>query len=140
MMRVTGAACLAALGLLAVGAAAPAQAPAQPPAALALLETGLWELRDLEASAPPARLCISDLRQLLQPVQPEPLCKHFIAEDGGGRTAVAYDCAARGRGRTSLRVETPRLLQIDSQGVVDGRPFDMRYEARRLGTCKAASR
>ncbi len=136
MMRMMGAAGLAALGLLVAGTAAPAQAPV----ALAPLETGLWELRDLETSAPPARLCISNLLQLLQPVQPEPLCRHFIAENEGSRATVAYDCAARGRGRTSLRVETPRLLQIDSQGVADGRPFDMRYEARRLGACKTASR
>lgn len=138
MMRLSGAAGFAALVLLGVGMPAPAQAPA--PAALAALETGLWEFREIGRSTPPLRRCVSDLRQLLQPMLPTPICKQFTAENGGQQTAVTYDCAARGQGRTALRVETPRLVRIDSQGVADGHPFAVRYEARRLGACSAASR
>lgn len=134
----SGAAGLTALMLLGAGAEAPAQAPA--PSALASLEPGLWELKEIGKDSPPTRICITDLRQLLQPRMPAPLCKQFIAENRSDRTAVAYDCAAGGQGRTTLRVETPRLVQLDSQGVANGQPFSMRIEARRVGACTAASR
>jgi hypothetical protein len=138
MTRLGGLAACAVLVLLGVGAEAPAQAPA--PTALAPLETGLWEFKELEGSSHATRLCVTDLRQLLQPLQPTPLCKQFTAENDGDHAAVAYDCAARGQGRTSLRVETARLVQIDSQGIAGGRPFSVRYEARRLGACTSALR
>jgi hypothetical protein len=138
MMRMSRAAGLAALVLLGAGVGAPAQAPA--PTALAPLETGLWEFRDLDRPGQTTRICITDLRELLQPQQPTPLCRHFIGENERDHVAVAYDCAAGGQGRTSLRVETARLVQIDSQGISGGRPFALRYEARFIGACVAASR
>jgi|EndMetStandDraft_4_1072995.scaffolds.fasta_scaffold242134_2 hypothetical protein len=138
MTRLGGLAAFAVLVLVGAGAEAPAQAPA--PAALAPLETGLWEFKEINSTSQPTRLCVTDLRQLLQPLQPTPVCKQFISENDGDHAAVAYDCAARGQGRTSLRVETARLVQIDSQGIAGGRPFAVRYEARRLGACTAAMR
>ncbi len=127
---------LAGLALLAVGA----QAKAPAPAALADLDAGLWELRAVGGGAGNTRLCVTDMRQLFQPLQPRPLCRHFLSENSGDHAAVTYDCAARGQGRTALRVETPRLVRIDSQGVADGQPFAVRYEARRLGACADARR
>jgi len=138
MTRLGGAASFAALVLLGIGAEAPAQAPA--PTALAPLETGLWEFKEIGRPSQPTRLCVTDVRQLLQPLQPTPVCKQFTAENADDHAAVSYDCAARGQGRTSLRVETARLVQIDSQGISAGRPFAVRYEARRLGACIAALR
>jgi hypothetical protein len=138
MTRLVGWAAFAVLVLLGAGAEAPAQAPA--PTVLASLETGLWEFKELSVASQPTRLCVTDVRQLLQPLQPTPVCKQFTAENDGDHAAVAYDCAARGQGRTSLRVETARLVQIDSQGVAGGRPFAARYEARRVGACTAALR
>jgi len=41
-----------------------------------------------------------------------------------------------GRGRTILRVETPRLVQIDSQGLHYGAPFALRAQARKTGPCQ----
>ncbi len=134
----TRAAGLAALVLLGAGVAAPAQGPA--PSALAPLETGLWEFKDIAPVSAPTRVCITDLRQLLQPRHPSPVCRQFISENRGDRAAVSYDCAGRGQGRTTLRVETPRLVQLDSQGVAAGQPFAARIEARRVGACTAASR
>jgi hypothetical protein len=138
MTRLGGAAAIAALVLLGAGVEAPAQAPA--PSALTPLEPGLWEFRDIGGSLPPSRVCVTDVRQLLQPLQPTPICRQFTSESSGDHAAVAYDCAAKGQGRTSLRVETTRLVQIDSQGISSGRPFAVRYEARRIGACTAASR
>ena len=48
---------------------------------------------------------------------------------------VNYTCPGIGRGRTTIRVETPRLVQIDSQGLDRGAPFALRAEARRIGPC-----
>ena len=42
---------------------------------------------------------------------------------------VNYVCPGMGRGRTILRVETPRLVQIDSQGLHNGAPFALRAQA-----------
>lgn len=154
MLRLSGAAVLAALVLLGTGGQVPAQPPAQPsgqapgqplagspaPTVLAPLEPGLWELKHVGASAPPARLCLTDLRQLFQPLHPAPLCRQFISENASDHAAVAYDCASRGQGRTTLRAETPRLVQIDSQGIAGGTPFSVRMEARRVGACTSASR
>jgi hypothetical protein len=48
---------------------------------------------------------------------------------------VSYVCPGMGRGRTLLRVETPRLVQIDSQGLANGAPFALRAVARKVGPC-----
>lgn len=139
MLRVSKAAGLAALVLLCAGVESAAQAPA--PEALASLEPGLWEFKELgRVTGGPERRCITSLRELFQPVQPRLACKHFVSENASDHAAVAYDCAARGQGRTALRVETPRLVRVDSQGVADGRPFAVRMEVRRIGACTAASR
>lgn len=141
MLRVSKAAGLAALVLLCAGVETSAQAPAPTPDALDALEPGLWEFKELgRAGGQPERRCVTSLRELLQPVQPRLSCRHFISENAADHAAVAYDCAARGQGRTALRVETPRLVRVDSQGVAEGRPFAVRMEIRRIGACQAASR
>lgn len=119
-------------------AAPPASAPpaAPQPRAARGLETGLWELRPLGGESAPFRLCLGDLRQLFQPMHPMPLCRHFVTEDVAERSTVSYDCVGRGQGRTTLRVETARLVQIESQGVSDGRPFSAVLEGRRVGVCQ----
>lgn len=104
-------------------------------AALDSLEPGEWELRSRDPSEPPIRVCAADLRQLLQPRHPGASCSRFVIEDGARRAVVTYDCVGSGRGRTSLRVETARLAQIDTQGVADGSPFALVAEARRVGAC-----
>lgn len=141
MLRVSKAAGLAALVLLCAGVGSRAQAPSPKPDALANIELGLWEFKEIGRGAGATeRRCLTSLRALLQPAQPRLTCKHFIAENGAAKAIVAYDCGARGQGRTALRVETPRLVSVDSQGVADGRPFSVRVEVRRIGACMAASR
>ena len=86
--------------------------------ALRALDTGQWEVRERGEDAHARRICVSDLRH------------------GAKAVSITYDCAAAGNGRTDLRVETDRLVQIRSQGVADGAPFAFDAEARRLGPCK----
>lgn len=114
---------------------------AQPPEleALSGLEQGEWELKEHGGASAPRRLCIGDAAQLLQPHHPGRQCKRFVLENSAQRVAVTYDCARAGQGRTALRVETARLVQIDSQGVSGGAPFAMTIEGRRVGACRATA-
>jgi len=125
---------MAAATASAAGAGAiPAAVPA--PQALQGLETGEWELRDRGEGAQTRKLCVSDLRQLLQVQHGRTLCRSFTISDSDHAVTVTYDCVAAGNGRTDLRVETTRLVQIRSQGVADGAPFAFAAEGRRIGAC-----
>ena len=97
------------------------------------LERGKWELR--ERSGQPQQICVPGGRQLIQLRHPGAQCSSFVIEDTASQVVVQYTCAGRGYGRTQIRRETNRLVQIDSQGVVDGYPFDVSAEARRVGPC-----
>jgi hypothetical protein len=123
----------AATASAAVTGAVPAAAPALQ--ALHGLETGEWELRDRGEGTQARKLCVSDLRQLLQVQHGRTLCRSFTVSDSDHAVTVSYDCAAAGNGRTDLRVETTRLVQIRSQGVADGAPFAFAAEGRRIGAC-----
>lgn len=103
--------------------------------ALRGLEAGEWELRGRGEGAQTRKLCVTDLRQLLQPQHPGPACRSFVVNDSAHAASVTYDCAAAGNGRTDLRIETSRLVQIRSQGVADGAPFAFAVEGRRIGAC-----
>jgi hypothetical protein len=50
---------------------------------------------------------------------------------------VHYTCPGSGHGRTTIRKETNRLVQIDTQGIASGSPFSRTFEARRGGSCSA---
>lgn len=142
MVRLCVNAAWAALALLGSSGMVAAQPPesAPTPDVLTALEPGLWEFKEVDRPGAPERRCIANLRDLFQPVQPRQACRHFLAENGPDHAAVAYDCAAQGRGRTTLRMETKRLLRIESQGIAEGRPFAVRLEARRIGACSATQR
>jgi hypothetical protein len=81
------------------------------------------------------RLCVASPAQLLQIRHRGNVCKSFTVADAGNVAVVTYDCGAAGGGRTDLRVETTRLVQIHSQGIEGGAPFDLSIEGRRVGDC-----
>ncbi|MCP1471596.1 hypothetical protein J3E64_003307 [Sphingobium sp. OAS761] len=124
----------AAVALMATGWPAVARAPQL--AAVRGLETGEWELRGRGRGAETRRLCISDPRQLLQVQHPGPLCRAFVIADSAQAVSVNYDCGDAGNGRSDLRVETGRLIQLRSQGISDGAPFAFAAEGRRIGACR----
>jgi hypothetical protein len=119
-------------GLVAV--AAPVFAFAVPNLeALSQLERGRWQLRD---SAGQSRsICLGSPSALVQLEHDGPSCSQEIVASGKGEATVQYVCPGRGYGHTSIRVETPRLARIDTQGLADGRPFSYRAEARKVGSC-----
>jgi hypothetical protein len=109
-------------------------AATQQPGPLAQVERGQWELRAASGAAIGA-VCLGDPLLLAQPLRtPQPCASEIVSSDGHVVT-VSYVCPGMGRGRTQLRVETPRLVQIDSQGLSDGAPFALRAQARRTGPC-----
>jgi hypothetical protein len=101
--------------------------------ALAQLERGKWQLSD--AAGEPRSICLGDPAALIQLEHGGISCEQEILASGKGGATVQYSCPGRGFGHTSIRIETPRLARIDTQGLVDGRPFSYRAEARKVGSC-----
>ena len=71
------------------------------------------------------QICLRDGRRLIQLRHPASTCNRLILADNPGEVVVQYTCPGRGFGRTAIRRETGRLVQIESQGVLDGLPFDV---------------
>lgn len=130
MMRIAGAAAAALLA-----GAAPAMGAGPSLAMLDRLEPGQWEIRAREAGAQPQRMCIAHGQQLIQLRHPGSQCERIVLEAGPGAVVVQYTCQGRGFGRTQIRLETARLVQIDSRGIAGGLPFEVTAEARRVGNC-----
>lgn len=119
--------------LLALALPASAQTPGL--AMLGQLERGAWQLRDREALLPTRTVCLGDARQLLQLQHPRGDCARYVIEDTANEVTVHYTCPTGGHGRTTVSRETNRLVQIDTQGIANGAPFSIAYEARRTGAC-----
>lgn len=104
---------------------------------LARLESGLWELRG-QGNAPIASICLGDRALLTQPRHGAAPCTRVVIAADARSATVHYTCPSAGFGRTTIRFETPRLVQIESQGVYRSGPFGLRAEARRVGPCRPA--
>ncbi len=128
-----------ALLVIAAGAgfAVPAAGQRQALAMLDQLESGRWELRPRDTRGPAEQVCLRDGRRLIQLRHPMANCQRLIVADGAAEVTVQYTCRGRGYGRTHIRRETGRLVQIESQGILDGLPFDFAAEGRRVGDCAA---
>ena len=104
-------------------------------AALAKIERGRWEVVRSGADKTPRSLCLGDPMLLTQLEHGPGACTRELVESADGGGTVQYRCAGRGFGHTRIRIETPRWVRVDTQGIVDGRPFAWRGEARRVGRC-----
>lgn len=111
--------------------AAPAQAPRF--AALAPVQQGQWVLRDTSGAR--SSVCVRDPASLFQMRHRGAQCSRFVIENGPSSATVHYTCPGSGHGRTTITVETPRLLRIESGGIEGGQPFAIELEARRSGAC-----
>ena len=114
-------------------------ADAPPMAALSRLEPGQWTLTAHDRHAPARTVCLGDSRVLLQLQHTGEVCSRFVIANDPNKTVVHYTCPGDGHGRTTIRVETPRLAQIESQGIDGREPFDWTLEARRTGSCQISS-
>jgi hypothetical protein len=121
------------VGLIATAADAPSLS------ALAQLQPGKWTLTSKDSDFAPRAICIGDPKVLIQIRHPVGTCNRFVVANDPKRAVVSYSCPGMGNGLTTVRVETPRLAQIETQGVAGGSPFDIAIEARRTGDCPALS-
>jgi hypothetical protein len=104
-------------------------------AALKGLERGRWQVRDLDSGQARPAVCLGNPAQFVQLEHEGGPCPTELIENGSVTATVQYSCSARGFGHTHVRVETPRLIRIDTQGLSKGRPFSYRLEAKRVGKC-----
>jgi hypothetical protein len=133
LMRFNRAFPLALLGAALVSVAAPAQGPTL--AMLDTLEKGNWELRERSGGGVVRSFCLGDARAFIQIQHSRGGCSRYVIADGADEVTVHYTCPGAGHGRTTIRRETNRLVQIDTQGIAGSAPFSSAYEARRTGGC-----
>jgi hypothetical protein len=125
---------IAALTGAGVWLAAPGLAQGNGLGLLDALTKGEWTIKYRDGS-PERRICLRSGAEVIQLKHKQTDCNRFVVEDSAARVTVQYTCPGNGYGRTSIRRETPSLIQLESQGIVDGMPFQMAAEARRTGTC-----
>ena len=127
-----------ALGGLAVGVglwlAVPVVAQGNGLALLGTLTKGEWTIKQ-RGGAPDRKICLRAGTELIQLQHRDAGCNQFVIEDSAARVTVQYTCPGNGYGRTSIRRETGALVQLESQGIHDGMPFQLTAEARRTGSC-----
>ncbi|WP_240953677.1 hypothetical protein [Sphingomonas sp. G-3-2-10] len=118
--------------LIGAGGAAP-QRDRHALQALNGIETGQWQLKETGGAS--RKLCVGNPAVLLQLRHPGAQCTQVVIENTKDVATVHYTCPGHGYGRTSVTVETGRLVRIDTQGVVDGAPFSFEIEGRKTGPC-----
>ena len=99
------------------------------------LQGGNWEIRQRGSDNSVQRLCLADGRGLIQLRHRNSSCERQVVSDGVREVAVQYTCRGQGYGLTRIRMENDRLVQIESQGVANGQPFNFSAEGRRVGDC-----
>ncbi len=131
-LRLIGIGGVIAAGL--VGLAFPVLAQGNGLAMFGTLTKGEWTVKFRDGSAD-RKICVRSGQELIQLRHREPGCNQFVVEDGAVKVTVQYTCPGNGYARTSIRRETPALVQLESQGIHGGMPFQFLAEARRTGPC-----
>jgi sorbitol-specific phosphotransferase system component IIA len=127
----------AALALAFAAVAAPALGPAGGRAAeaLAKLGHGRWVVRSASQAAVDHSVCLGDPAQLFQLEHGIKGCSQQLLAQDERKATAEYVCPGRGFGHTSIRFETTTTATIETQGMIDGRPFAYRATARKLSDC-----
>ncbi len=138
-MKKLGWIALSALVMTGVTAGIDSPAQGQKPSLVMLdqLVDGRWELRARGEKQHVERLCLKRGDSLIQLRHPAMGCERLIVEDSPNSVTVQYTCRGQGYGRTHIRRETNQLVQIETQGIAGGLPFDFAAEGRRTGDCPA---
>lgn len=100
------------------------------------LERGGWELAFRNDDGGKERVCLATGRELIQLRHAGLKCKSTVVSDSPQEVTVQYSCPGQGYGRTNIRRESNRLVQIDAQGIESGLPFAFAAEARWVGSCR----
>lgn len=102
------------------------------------VEPGLWSIHALDKGEPDvAPYCVADPTRLLQFRHPSATCSRLIIADTPRVATIQYSCPGGGWGRTSVRVISPSMMRLDTQGIADNAPFALSAVARRLGDCSS---
>ena len=125
---------LCASAVIAVAGVWPAAAQSDSLAMLRNLAKGEWTVKYRDGS-PDRKVCIRSGMELIQLQHTDSGCNRFVVEDSPARVTIQYTCQGNGYGRTDIRRETGSLVQLQSQGIADGLPFQVAAEARRTGPC-----
>ncbi|MHA7820403.1 MAG: DUF3617 domain-containing protein [Erythrobacter sp.] len=123
-----------AIGMIAVALALPAAAQSDSLSMLAGLKKGEWTIKHRDGSQE-RKVCVRTGQELIQLRHAETDCSRFVVEDAANKVTVQYTCPGNGYGRTNIRKESGALVQIESQGIASGLPFQFAAEARRTGNC-----
>lgn len=99
------------------------------------LQPGQWEVRDRDLAGGRSRICIESGRRLIQIRHMREACRSFTVQDTADAVTVHYTCPGNGYGQTSVRFESAQLVQLETQGIAQGLPFNFRAEVRRVGAC-----
>lgn len=131
---------LAALGLLvaATGGGAAGFAQGGDLSLLESLDRGLWQLRAVGSGASGAaidKLCVGDPVRLTQIQHGDTPCTRYVVKSTPNTVIVSYSCRGLGNGLTTIRKESGRLIQIQSQGIQNNSPFSFSVEGRRASAC-----
>ena len=104
--------------------------------AMVAVQPGLWSIHALDSGeADVPAFCVTDPARLLQFRHPGASCSRFVIADTPRVATIQYTCPGAGWGRTSVRIISPELLRLDTQGIADNAPFALAAEAHRLGDC-----
>lgn len=114
-----------------------AVAAAPEPAAMAQVRAGEWQLHEVGTPGPARTLCVGDPRRLLQIEHGAAACSFRTIVSTADTATVRYVCPGAGNGMTELTVESRAIVRLHTQGVRRGAPFDVTYEARFAGSCRA---
>jgi hypothetical protein len=120
-------------------AAAPLAPAASDLPALAKLEPGQWTLTSRDVPTASRKLCMADARAFVQIEHRNASCSRFVIASNPKEATVHYTCPGQGHGRTTVRTESARLAQIETQGITGGAPFSESFEARRSGDCPSVT-
>jgi len=102
------------------------------------LTKGEWTIKYRDGS-PDQKLCLKTGEELIQLKHGRSDCSRYVVEESPSQVTVQYTCPKEGFGRTEVRRENPSLVQIESQGVATGLPFEIAAEARRTGACPSST-
>jgi hypothetical protein len=124
------------LGVALIAGAAALFGPAAEPGPTADVQAspGLWEMRRVP-DGKPLRLCLADVAVLAQVEHRGQTCARKVLRSTGTSEVLRYTCTTGGFGQSKLTMVTPRAVDIETQGISDGLPFNYVVHARRVGDC-----
>ena len=129
-----------AVGLICVAAGSGAMAftQAKDTAFLESIQRGMWQLRALNGGSsniPASQICLGSPDYLVQMQHGSAGCEQYLVRSTPNSVTISYSCKGKGQGLTTVRKESARLLQIQSQGIRNNAPFSFVAEARFAGSC-----